>query len=412
MLHFITDGTTYKFIHINEAGVQEYVVDVNDPRMNSIMECIDKMDEEALIKLVSTSPEDIEKEKEINRIKKVVKEYKNLCIDVFDDNTVEASYKGVKLPEVLVDKLNKLINKGYTAIDPYILFLENIMANPSDRSKEELYSFLAHNYLPITSDGMFIAYKGIDEDGYSRNGNKDVKVISGTVDSYGRIYNGNSGEIIEIRRTDVEEDASVACSTGLHVGAWEYAHSFGNKVIAVLVDPRDVVSVPYDCNAQKCRTSKYRVIRDIHEPIPSDVFTNVTDKMVIEAIMASSNADAGKDSDSESPAEENINSTDDIINSMSVVHAVSSSCANDPLDVFKSIVDSVIEKYNGKKKWGKASVYHVISAVRKAEKESGISFGINNSKEMFNLLVFLGYKLRMPLKGKRVFNRMKISNKD
>ena len=38
------------------------------------------------------------------------------------------------------------------------------MANPSETSREELYDFLSYRELPITSEGTFIAYKGVGED--------------------------------------------------------------------------------------------------------------------------------------------------------------------------------------------------------------------------------------------------------
>jgi hypothetical protein len=57
----------------------------------------------------------------------------------------------------------------------------------------------------------------------------------------------------------------VACSAGLHVGTYDYALRFTRFVIEVLVDPRDVVSVPTDCNDQKMRTCKYLVMDHVTE---------------------------------------------------------------------------------------------------------------------------------------------------
>ena len=55
----------------------------------------------------------------------------------------------------------------------------------------------------------------------------------------------------------------MGCSYGFHAGTYDYAkgyaHSGGNLMI-VEIDPSDVVSVPRDCDCQKLRTSKYKVV--------------------------------------------------------------------------------------------------------------------------------------------------------
>ena len=68
-------------------------------------------------------------------------------------------------------------------------------------------------------------------------------------------------------RSEVDENPDNHCSSGFHVGAWEYASSFGERVVLVEVDPADVVSVPNDYNAQKCRVTKYKVLSDLTAPI-------------------------------------------------------------------------------------------------------------------------------------------------
>ena len=65
------------------------------------------------------------------------------------------------------------------------------------------------------------------------------------------------GAVVEMPRTQVNGDRHNGCSTGLHVGTWDYASTFGPKTLIVSVNPRDVVSVPKDCGYQKLRTCRY-----------------------------------------------------------------------------------------------------------------------------------------------------------
>ena len=70
----------------------------------------------------------------------------------------------------------------------------------------------------------------------------------------------NLGQPVTMEREDCNADPHVSCSTGLHVGTPDYVNDFKNSdsiVLACLVSPYNVVSVPYDYNAQKLRTCEY-----------------------------------------------------------------------------------------------------------------------------------------------------------
>ena len=66
----------------------------------------------------------------------------------------------------------------YDAIRP---FQEN------ENSIQQLYSFLEVKELPLTTDGCFLAYRGLRSDYYSRQGNTKTKVLKGKVDEHGHI---------------------------------------------------------------------------------------------------------------------------------------------------------------------------------------------------------------------------------
>jgi hypothetical protein len=143
--------------------------------------------------------------------------------------------------------------------EPLIEFLKCLMNNPSYRAVNELYDFLKHEGLPITKYGTFLAYKGVCSDSYSVHGNETTKVLKGTVDSTGHIYNG-IGEDIIVDRKDVDDNRDRTCSEGLHAGSHAYASTWGAKVVIVEINPADVVSVPSDHDGQKVRVCRYKVV--------------------------------------------------------------------------------------------------------------------------------------------------------
>ena len=100
---------------------------------------------------------------------------------------------------------------------------------------------------------------------YSKHGNKNTIVITGNVDANGRILN-KIGETIEVARNSVDDNKDNHCSHGLHVGSYDYAKDWaGNNGHLMMVEfnPSDAVSVPTDCNFQKLRVSKYKVIGEV-----------------------------------------------------------------------------------------------------------------------------------------------------
>ena len=170
----------------------------------------------------------------------------------------EVVYQGEKLPEALADKVRSLHSEGLP-LNLFEKFWQNIQNNPSASSVRELYDFLAYKELPITEDGCFLAYKGLERNFWSISGNKETKVVKGTTDCSGRIFNG-VGETIEVVRRDVDDNRDNHCSFGLHVVSLDYARGFARgTVVVVKVNPKDVVSVPSDYSCQKCRVSAYTV---------------------------------------------------------------------------------------------------------------------------------------------------------
>jgi hypothetical protein len=150
-----------------------------------------------------------------------------------------------------------MLQEGFP-IEPLVLFMENLMTNPSHRAVNELYGFLENNNLPITPDGHFLAYKKVSED------YKDV--YSGTFDN-------SVGKVCEMERNQVDDDKDRTCSVGLHFCSQEYLNHFGGERTMILkINPRDVVSIPSDYHNSKGRCSRYEVIGELGVN-PNDAFT-------------------------------------------------------------------------------------------------------------------------------------------
>lgn len=150
---------------------------------------------------------------------------------------------------------------------PLVRFLQNINANPNEHSREQLYDWLEHQSFTITQDGCFIGYKSVAKDSQGRFASMtasrpgDGVVAGGTPVESGERVPYTIGSRVYMPREVVNHNPSVGCSTGLHVGTWRYASSFsGSHVLSVKVNPRDVASVPTDCNAEKVRVSSLEVI--------------------------------------------------------------------------------------------------------------------------------------------------------
>lgn len=144
---------------------------------------------------------------------------------------------------------------------PLVLFLEKLATNPSQESRDSLYSWIANRDLTITQEGDFVAYKGVAKD---ENG-ESISVFSGRAYVNGTLHEGQIpnplGAVISMPRGEVDANVGVGCSTGLHAGTWEYASGFSRgRVLEVHINPRDVVSVPSDSYHQKLRVSRYVVV--------------------------------------------------------------------------------------------------------------------------------------------------------
>ena len=163
-------------------------------------------------------------------------------LKVHSDGSVE--YNGMPQGGRAAEYITRMIEADMN-LTPVTKFLERLALNPSYHSREEALEFAVANELPITEDGRFMAYKRI-------NGNW-TDVYSGKIDN-------SVGAKVSMHRNDVDDNSSRTCSKGLHVCSKEYLRSYwGDRLIAVIIDPADVVSVPHDYNGSKMRVCHYEV---------------------------------------------------------------------------------------------------------------------------------------------------------
>ena len=192
--------------------------------------------------------DDVDKLIQLTDIPKAVTTFANGKVEIRDG---VVHYNGQSLHNGLTARIIHLMNEQFP-FEPMLKFLENIMQNMSYRARIELYDFLAHHHLPITDDGCFLAYKHVRDDF------KDI---------YSGKFDNSIGKVVEVDRGTVDDNREVGCSDGLHVGAIEYVKTYagagcddGGKYIICKVNPKDVVSVPHDCNCTKLRCCRYEVM--------------------------------------------------------------------------------------------------------------------------------------------------------
>lgn len=175
-------------------------------------------------------------------------------------------YNGAALNNALTDKMIGMLREGHD-IKPMVLFLENLMQNPSKRAVDELYNFLQHKGLGITEDGCFLAYKAVREN---------------YLDKYSGTISNKPGTVVEVTRNTVDDNPNNHCSHGLHVGCLAYSgpggwyHTAGDKVLIVKVNPKDCVSVPTDHSFTKLRTCKYEVVGEFKGELNKSLYSGLS----------------------------------------------------------------------------------------------------------------------------------------
>jgi hypothetical protein len=155
------------------------------------------------------------------------------------------------------DYLDDFMKKGLS-LKPLVFLAENIKKAKSQFVRDQMVRFLRAGKFQITEDGCFIAFKG-------------VSIVGGKlVDKHSGTFSNEVGVSPRMDYDKVDDNPHETCSRGLHVGSWGYMGHYSSStdsILAVKVNPADVVSVPYEYQDQKMRTCGYTVMaRDLKSP--------------------------------------------------------------------------------------------------------------------------------------------------
>ena len=237
-MNYIVSGNGTMTIVVDN---QSYTIGYDHPNYLAIKECVNNNDAENIVALMD--------------IPSAIENYAEGKVSVTDG---VLRYEDEEIHNTLTDRIMSMMRDGF-AFEPMVKFLANVLENHSNRAVQELYTFLENKNLPITEDGCFLAYKAVTDD-YK--------------DKWTRQIDNSVVETVSMPRRKVNDNCGMGCSDGLHCGALEYVEGYrsehsGDRVVIVKVNPKDVVSVPTDCECQKVRTCEYQVIADYEGPLES-----------------------------------------------------------------------------------------------------------------------------------------------
>ena len=261
--------------------------------------------------------------------------------EIVGNNVYFKGVKSVEIPSLIaarfVELIERLNNADFNAVDEYNslkAFTLKLLLNPLENSREQLLTFVRKNDVTITSKGNLVLYRACYE---GNNADELVKFVAkeylkikawkkspknfevydtaeglkstdkGEVyqDDYkGNLYdlyqklpemqkNGKQyysyhgkkkmviGDIYKIDDSEVDLDASVCASGGLHAASVNYDYSgFGDTNLVVLINPAKTITVPtYDFG--KMRVSEMMIVginpneRGVH--ISEDFYADLDD---------------------------------------------------------------------------------------------------------------------------------------
>lgn len=262
MRHKIVSDGDQSNLDVFIPGVGLLSADSNHPNFKLIAEKVLNDDEDGLVDLFDPT----------NRVSD---EFKALSERVSVSGG-RVFFDGDEVDNTLTEQILEFVKQDVADWKPLVKFYENVASNPDEHSKENLYRWLAATKgFTIDADGLIVGYKGVRSNG---NGGYHSCNQSGSAIVDGKSVSGaipnNPGSVVEMPRSKVNHDPAQGCSTGLHIGTWEYAQKFASVVLEVRVNPRDVVSVPVDCDGQKMRACRYTVVGKVTEPYRQAVLTS------------------------------------------------------------------------------------------------------------------------------------------
>ena len=162
------------------------------------------------------------------------------------DSVYWKSVSELSLPMSFAEKIMKAEkNKDEAKLNAYRNFWTLLSLNPDPEVRQNLFKFLEKWGMCITKSGLFVGYRNAD---LYRKGNK----YEGTI--YTDHHSGTTrimiGRMVTLDRKKCDCNSSVSCSRGLHIGgtSWLNRYYYGDYGLVCLVNPVDVVAVPWMAN--------------------------------------------------------------------------------------------------------------------------------------------------------------------
>lgn len=221
------------FISITHNGVPTTIF-LNDARFVKVNEIIKNQKWDELDIALNTA--------------KAIAKYSAGKVQVFDGII---TYNGKEVHNSVVTRILEFIKEGFP-FEPLVNFLDKLMENPNENSRNQLYNYLEKYKLPLTDSGNFLAAKTVRKDTF--------------LDKYTGTIEHSVGNVIKMDRKLCDENENNGCAQSLHCGNYSYVISYGSpddEAILVEVNPKDVVACPKDCDWQKLRVCEYKVVKHI-----------------------------------------------------------------------------------------------------------------------------------------------------
>jgi len=260
MLSHIKDGQGHWTVTLNG---QPHLFDPSHPHYTSLIKCVHAGDADEFVNLLNTGLQ-----------------VENWSEGDFEFRDGLLYFEDEQVAKDPTNRIVECLQQGFP--HQFMMnYLTNLYDNVSERAVQESYKWSSHKGLPITEDGMLVGYKGVRPYAGETIQGKNGEIKEGDlVDIYtGNSFRNNVGDTASMKRRQVCDDHTQGCDTGLHVGTYDYACDWaGNTGVVVLVkfNPKDIVSVPSDCEHQKMRVSSYEVIsiarEQLEEPVYSDEY--------------------------------------------------------------------------------------------------------------------------------------------
>ena len=257
MLSHIKDGQGHWTVTLNG---QPHLFDPSHPHYTSLIQCVHAGDADEFVNLLNTGLQ-----------------VENWSHGDFEFAEGILLFEGEQVAKDPTNRIVECMQQGFPH-EFMLNYLTNLYDNVSERAVQESYKWSSHKGLPITEDGMLVGYKGVRTYAGETVQGKNGEIKEGDlVDIYtGNSFRNNVGDTASMKRRQVCDDHTQGCDSGLHVGTYDYACNWaGNAGVVVLVkfNPKDIVSVPSDCNCEKMRVSSYEVISVAREQLEEAVYS-------------------------------------------------------------------------------------------------------------------------------------------